>query len=159
MNGVLLLVGIGVVLLAAWLGGRPFFTLLKGFLVELSALRTAVEQQGVQPAVELERRLTAIEEGLDRLPSKWEDIKREAKSYYERARHHVRRTEAELEERGLRDPELADLSREFRLIHGDGGDPEGLPTVRPNVESDQPPTPPTEADWLTLANERKFGGH
>ena len=156
--GALLVLGVFAIALRLWRG--PLSHPPGDHRGELARIAAALEANAIDDGLQLERRLTAIEEQLDRLPSKWQDIKREAKSYYERARHHVRRTQAELEERGLRDPELDGLDRELRLVHGDGGGAQGVPAVSPGVEAGPAPQQaPAFEDYLTAANRRKFGGN
>ncbi len=125
----------------------------------LGRIADALETNTVDNGLNLERRLTAMEEGLDALPRKWDEINDKAKSHYERARHHVRRTKAELEARGFTDPEIDSLDGELRLIHGGGGEDEGVRAVHEDVVRPQAPIEPTEIDHIALGNERKFGGH
>lgn len=160
--------GMIVVVLSVCLAvlGVGVFALLGPLLHALRGLRTAVDglpgafRQG--QAAEQETLLTEVielRELCDRLPQKWEDIKREANSLYKRAHHHVRRTQEELERRGLRDPELDGLDVELRLVDGGGSDEEGVPALHSDLEGPtSAPEPAAVDDWLTLANRRKFGG-
>lgn len=109
---------------------------------------------------DVERRLMVLEDAVDRLPSKWDEVKREAKNFYQRAGHHVRRARTELSERGFADPELEQLSNDLLPIDGGGGSEEGLQHVRAGmaeipraVEEAEP-----QLDWNQITLMRKYGG-
>lgn len=107
-------------------------------------------------------RFNDLEDIVERLPKKWEDIKREAAAAESRARYHVGRAREELEERGLTHPGLEDMADQLQLIDGGGGPGEGVQPMRSEVESvprqDQRSHDPDDGDWERAALTRKFGG-
>lgn len=131
-------------LLVVWRG--PFsrsIGLLPGLLGDISeAIRRGSDARNE----EILSRIHELEDAVDRLPAKWEDVKREAKSFYGRAGHHVRRIEAELQERGLRDPELDDVARDLLPIDGGGSSEQGVLPLREDVEAPEP-TPAAWTPW------------
>ena len=104
--------------------------------------------------IEDERRIIALEDAIDRLPQKWEEIKAEARRSEQRARDHARSARKELEERGFESPGLEAVAQELRLVDGEGGDGEGMQPMRPPMEAGQPPEP---EDWNTATMRYKYG--
>ena len=117
------------------------------------ALMMAAEASRTDPGPDLDRRLKDLEDAIDRLPSKWEEIKREAQSFYNRATHHVRRARKELEESGFRDPELDEIAQ-FDLLEGDarGSGEEGVHPLPTHVAANGLSSEPEH-----LANARAAG--
>jgi 3-oxoacyl-(acyl-carrier-protein) synthase len=108
----------------------------------------------------LEQRFRDLEDLVDRLPQRWEEIKREASRLDARARYAVGRTREELEARGLADERLDDLDRELRVVDGSGSGEGGVQPLRQTVESvprqDPQPEQP-RPEWEQRALARKFG--
>ncbi len=94
-----------------------------------------------------------LEDMVDRLPRRWEEIKSEAGRLDSRARYAVKRVREELSERGLTDDRIEELGHELQLVDGSGGGEEEVPAVRPDVEGE-----PAANDWRALAHARKYGG-
>jgi len=113
------------------------------------------------PEVPFERRLTVLEELVDMLPLKWEEIQRTALGAEARARAHIKRVQKELASLGLEDPGLDRAASELRTIDDNGGEEESVRLVPGGVEADiSPPDrtdPPPHEDWLDLALAAKWG--
>ena len=140
MIATVIVLGLGIALVAVWRLGRPFAHALQQILATVDGLSDALSK-----GQELHSRVMELEDQLDRLPSKWEAIQREAKSYYQRARHHIRNTQEELEARGLESPELTDLQRDLGDVqerNGGGGQQQGVLPLPQGVEA--PPRPSWE---------------
>lgn len=147
---ILLLAGaiVGALGLATWLALGPFATRHHQTLDVLEALSTSIAG-----SEDLRLRLVELEDAVDRLPAKWEDVKRESSSLYHRTRHHIRRTQDQLAERGLEDPELDQLAFEVggvRERNAEGGGGEGVQPVPSGVENPPPPpwAPPSMNDII-----------
>lgn len=111
------------------------------------------------PAPDLEARVREIEDQVDRLPSKWEAMVKEAARAEGRARALVRRTQKELEDRGLVSQGVEAEADQLRLIDGEGGDDSDLQPVRRSVAySEQTPHAPAVDDWKARTLARKYGG-
>lgn len=100
-----------------------------------------------------------LEDLVDRLPQRWEEIQRESARLDARARYAVQRTRKELEERGLADERLDELDTELRLIDGDRG---GVGPMRevPGGVAETQPTPDQQAgdeDWQQRTRALKWG--
>ena len=78
-------------------------------------------------------RLRDLEDLVDRLPQRWEEIKREASRLDGRARYAVTRAREELSTSGLADERLEDLAGELHLVDGNGVPPQEVPEVPENV--------------------------
>lgn len=139
---ILLLAGaiVGASGLAAWLALGPFADRHRQLIGVLEALSSG---GGGEEAIL--QRLVEVEDAVDRLPSKWEDVKRETTSLYNRTRHHIRRTQRELEERGLEDPELDQLEFEVGGVQRRDENGGGSQGVQPMPESVEPTAPPSWA--------------
>lgn len=89
-----------------------------------------------QPAVDeaLEARIRNLEDLVERLPQRWEDIRHEVERRENRARHHVRRVREKLEEHGLEDAAIEDLADELGIEDGSGSSAEGVRLVPPDME-------------------------
>jgi hypothetical protein len=100
-----------------------------------------------------------LEDLVDRLPQRWEEIQRESARLDARARYAVQRTRKELEERGLADERLDELDTELRLIDGDRGGDGPVRAVPGSVAQDQPtPDVPTgDEDWQQRTRALKWG--
>lgn len=99
---------------------------------------------------------------IDRLPARWEQIHAEAdrifkraRSAEERARASVARTQAQLDDLGLREDPLEELAGELGLQHGERGDGQGVPSVSQDMEG-TPPSDDREA-WFEFARQRLRG--
>ncbi len=110
---------------------------------------------------DLKGRLRDVEDLVDRLPKKWEDIKREAAAAETRSRNHIRRAQKELEERGFEDPGIDQLAQELRVHDGDGSEDGGVQPLRSGVESGGDGAPPESfagaEDWRAIASRKKYG--
>jgi len=109
------------------------------------------------PEESLRVRMLDMEDAVERLPRKWEDIKREALASESRARAHIKRAQKELGDRGLADPGVDQLGRELSLLNGDGSEDETVPAVPESVAEPAAPDIGPE-DWRELTRNRKFGG-
>lgn len=101
------------------------------------------------------RRVRDLEHQVDLLPQRWEEMVKEAKRAEARSRAAARRALEELEEHGLRDPNLDEVAGELRLLDGSGVDRRAVQPVRREVE--EVPAQPQEEDWETLTKARKYG--
>lgn len=99
-----------------------------------------------------------LEDLVDRLPARWEDIKREAARLDARARYAVDRARQELAERGLADERLDDVGAQLRLLDGEGGELGGMQPVPTEMARAPEPPPAEPASWEDRARMRKFGG-
>ena len=154
----ILLVG-GVLGVLAWALLGPLRALAAESEGTADLLREVIDSIPKGFSEEDQRRLLEVEEAVDLLPRKWEEIKRDAKSLYGRASHHVGRAREELEARGLRDPELDELDGQLRLIDGGRSEVGGLREVPEGVEARKEGDGQAAADdYLSIANRRKFGG-
>ena len=129
---------------------RDHLTAIQGLSEHLSTLADAPEKA-------FSIRLLDLEDSVERLPRKWEDIKREALAAESRARAHIKRAQKELDERGLSDPGVDQLGRELSLLDGDGGEEGGVSPV-PQALADPPAGDAGPEDWAEVARNRKFGG-
>jgi len=127
-------------------------------LLRISESLERIAQGADEP---LKDRLRDVEDLVDRLPKKWEDIKREAAAAETRARNHIRRAQKELDERGFTDPGVDQLGYELGVSNGDGGDPDGVRRVREEVASvaEQAGTQqvPGPVDWREATRVLKYG--
>ena len=127
----------------------------------LGAIHRQLEESFSGGAEDVETRFRDLEDLVDRLPQRWEEIKREASRLDGRARYAVTRAREELAERGLADERLEDLGRELQLVDGGGSPDGGVQPVREGVESVPQPdlfSPQPEPDWQSAARAVKFGG-
>jgi len=106
-------------------------------------------------------RLRDLEDQVERLPRKWEQIKREAAAAETRARNHIRRAQSELADRGFEDPGIDQLAQELRVHDGDGSENGGVQPLRSGMEGGGDGAPPESfagaEDWRTIANRKKYG--
>jgi len=156
-----LLAVIGAVSLALLAGGGlaalRLFGDVRGILDRTRAIMEGayrVDEKG------LEARFRDLEDLVDRLPQRWEDIKREAARLDARARYAVGRSREELASRGLTDERLDELGAELRILDGEGSEESGVLPMRGAMESVPAPAqqPPSAGDWQSLARARKWGG-
>jgi len=121
----------------------------------------SLERIAEGPETSFSHRLVELEDLVDRLPKKWEDVKREAAAAEARARSHIRRAQKELEERGFEDPGVDQLAHELHVVDGDGGPDDGVRSVRGEVESVAGPpgehVAPDPLDWREATLLHKFG--
>lgn len=115
--------------------------------------KTALETYWSARWDEIDKRIEACEEELDRLPRVWEEFARDAKRSQERARWHVRRVKKELENLGLADGEIDTIDSNLRPLDADGSGEEGVLPLRDAVAK----APQKETDPITLALRRKWG--
>lgn len=147
MNTALIAVAFVVLAGSIVLTGRAFSASLGLLLPEMRAIRKAHEAWCGLGVGDREDRLRALEDAVEMLPQRWDQIRKEAERLDGRARHAVRRVAAELEERGLADDTIDGLAGELRLVDGGGGAQEELPAMPQSVA--EPPPPPT--DWRAAA--------
>lgn len=133
MIATIIVCAIGVLATIVWVVRGPLCVFRQELIGALEGLAMAL-----RGSEETHRRLIELEDAVDRLPAKWEDVQREAKSYYARATHHVRRARQELEERGLADAELDELSQRLQPVDDGGIESEGVPTVSQEMGDDAP---------------------
>ena len=152
------IVSVGFAMLFALWGARVLGVL--GDLLGVLRGVQGVMAEGMQgPGDDVERRFRDLEDLVDRLPQRGEEIKRESTRLDGRARYAVSRAREELAERGLSDERLEDLGRELQLIDGGGSESGGLPAVPEDMGADAGPpqlgTP--EPSWHDVARSVKFG--
>lgn len=97
-------------------------------------------------------RLRDLEDQVERLPKRWEEFKNEATRAESRARAIVRDARRELAESGYEHAALEAQGAELRLHDGDGGEGEGVQSVRRAVGGD------AQSDAVEALKRRKFGG-
>jgi len=156
MLGVLVVIA-GVSWALYW---RAWYTSVSIQRDHLKALQAACEHLSTladAPEKAFSLRMLELEDSVERLPRKWEDIKREALAAEARARAHIKRAQKELSERGLADPGVDQLGRELSLLDGDGGEESGLSAVPQDVAVAAARDPEPE-DWAEVARNHKFGG-
>lgn len=141
---------VGALGVLAW--GAP--RVLTPFLGELRAIRGELSRIGEGPEAAFSQRLLEMEHTLELLPQRWEEFKNEARRAEGRARSIVDGARKELEGLGFEHPGLEEQARELRLVDGDPGPGEAVPTVRTEVES----AAPEAESWRSLGVRRKFGG-
>ncbi len=160
MVSVLAVIG-AVLLLALVVGGRAAFRRFGDLPGTLEGIAGSLSKLAAGPEDTFSIRLRDIEDAVERLPKKWEDIKREAAAAETRARSHIRRAQKELEERGFSDAGVEQLGFELGLVDGGGGNPDGLHPLPNQVEEAAGKTPdnttPDEGGWQEVARRRKFG--
>ena len=128
---------------------RHFWTVPGDFSAGLVALRAI--QDGPEKGFSL--RLLEVEDGLERLPKKWDDIKRAAEACESRARSHTKRALKELEEHGYSDPGVSQMAGELQLLNGEPSEPSGVQPLRDGVEVAEPEI----SDWRAFTRLKKFG--
>jgi len=152
--GVVFAVALIGVALAALARLRDVHTTFLAISASLSELAAGPEQG-------FSIRLRDVEDAVERLPKKWEDLKRDAAAAETRARAHIRRAQKELDERGFADPGVDQMAYELGVSDGVGGEDDGLRSVPGGVEGleEQPVPGPAaaEEDWLAEATRVKFG--
>jgi len=90
-------------------------------------------------AASQEARFRDLEDLVDRLPNRWEEIKREASRLDGRARYAVSRVREELASLDAEDDAVTELAAELELPDVEGGGTEGVLPMRPGVaEAPQP---------------------
>ncbi len=151
-----MLVLLGMVLVAAFLAyGFLFALALRRFWGVPGDFRSGTEslraiQAGPEQGFSL--RLMEVEDGLERLPKKWEEIKREAQAAESRARSHTKRALKELEEHGYSDPGVTQMAGELQLLDGGGSEASGVQPVPEGMAVDEPEV----QDWRAVSRMRKF---
>lgn len=108
-----------------------------------------------QPRHKLDKRVTKLEELVDALPVKWEEMLKHAQRSESRVRAVVRRARQEFAENGLLSPETEAAAEELRDGDGETGDVEQLLALRRAVEANQGQAEP---DWEQVTRLAKFGG-
>lgn len=155
------LAGLCVVFLGLlWRLGDAALSGLRQHNGHLSDIRIAFEMLAEEGAGTVRTRIGDLEDLVDRLPTRWEEIKAESARLDARARYAVGRVRKELEERDLQHDGIESLAGELRLVDGDGSESDGMLAVRADVEevpgpdsSDQP----TPVGWEEAARMKKFG--
>lgn len=126
-------------------------------LKTLEGVRGHLETLSAGPERAFSIRILDLEDAVERLPRKWEDIKREALAAESRARAHIKRAQKELDERGLSDPGVDQLGRELSLLNG-GGSEEGEVSAVPEDVALAPTVDAGPEGWAEIARNHKFGG-
>ena len=111
------------------------------------------------PEESFSHRLLDLEDAVDRLPKKWEEMVRASAAAEARARSHVKRAQKELEERGFTDAGLDQLGQELLSVDEDGSPVEGVQPLRESVDigPESPDADKANEDWREMARMRKFG--
>jgi hypothetical protein len=107
---------------------------------------------------EADGRLFQLEQLVDVLPQKWEEMVKQAKRSEDRARAVVKRAQDQLAEAGYEHPGIEAEASELRRIHGDDSDPEQLQLVPERMDRlpEGAPYDPDEA-WERATKARKYG--
>ena len=105
---------------------------------------------------DLYRRVDALEDTIDSLPTKWEEFEKAVARREARVRQVVYRARQELEERGLVDPGIEAEAQELLSLDGNGSPDGGVQQVRETVEAVEG-QPAPEEDWDTLTKRKKYG--
>lgn len=105
-------------------------------------------------------RVTDLEDAVDRLPSKWDEMVALARRAEERNRGIVRGALEELEEAGYEHAGVEAAAQELRLRDGDGGSSGGVSPVRREVDSVSQGAPEAapdpERDWEAMTFAHKY---
>ncbi len=125
----------------------------------IARISESLERIAEGPEKSFSHRMLDVEDAVDRLPKKWEDMLRASHAAEARARSHIKRAQKELEERGFADAGVDQLGMELRGLDEEGGPGDGLQPLPEDVDigpegasADQ-----SNADWRELARQRKFG--
>jgi len=125
----------------------------------LAPIEESLARMADGPEESFSHRLLDLEDAVDRLPKKWEEMVRAASAAEARARGHIKRAQKELEERGLSDEGIDQLGHELRVVDEDGGPGDGVQrlheSVDPGPEDDT--SDGANENWRELARLRKFG--
>ena len=92
-----------------------------------------------------EARFRDLEDLVDRLPSRWEEIKRESARLDSRARYAVKGIRQELAERGEEADSIEELAAELQLPDAERSQPEGVHPMPPSVAVNE-----QIADWRSV---------
>ena len=125
----------------------------------LASISGSLDRITEGPEASFSHRMLDLEDAVDRLPKKWEDMLRAASAAEARARQHIRRAQKELEERGFSDAGVDQLGHELHVVDEEGGPGDGVQPLLASVD-DSPEGPTSDqanADWRDLARLRKFG--
>lgn len=125
----------------------------------LSRIASALEGAIDAGAKSVRAEIRDLEDLVDRLPRRWEEIQDEARRLDGRARYAASSARKELAEHGLTDDKLEALALELQLGNDDGG---GISELSPMPEAVAGvPGPALVAepaqDWRDEARLRKFG--
>lgn len=147
---VVLAVGLlGGLLAVGWTAARLYRDLLQILREAVAELRKLREG----PEASIGRRIRELEDAVDMLPTKWDQIRRQAEAAESRARYHVRKALDGAD--GGDVAGLAQLAGEFGLLSSgddEGSGEEGVPAMHPRMESE-----PQSDDWRARANAKKYG--
>ena len=152
------MVSVSAVVIAVSLGvlayvGRAALAILQDLSVSNRDLAHTIQSALDDGEGSVKQQIRDLEDLVDRLPARWEEIKREAARLDARARYSVGRARKELSERGITDERLEDLGAELHLVDDEGSDEEAMPAVHPGLE-----TGPDPSDWRQYARWRLSGG-
>lgn len=99
-----------------------------------------------EPSLRVE--LAELRDEMERLPSRWEEIRNETKRHAARAYHHVKRVRGQLAEHGLEDHEIEQLAGELDIPDAEPSGEQGVLPLRADVE--EPPEPTWEEETRRL---------
>ncbi len=105
---------------------------------EMTAIRKAHAAHLKSGAADWEERIRDMEDSVERLPLRWDQIRAEAERFDGRARSAIKRVEKELAANGLADDTIAGLSRELRVSDGGRSGEEEMPPVPAGVAESEP---------------------
>lgn len=103
-------------------------------------------------AASQEARFRDLEDLVDRLPQRWEEIKREASRLDGRARYAVTSIKKELDDRGLEDAGVEGLANELQLVDAGSGGSESVPAMPEGMAQDL-----ANADWRSVVRSQIKG--
>lgn len=146
---------------ALLLGGSALaaVVLFRVHLGSLDAIRELLARIAEGGETPMRVRVSDLEDAVERLPRRWEDIKREAARVDARARSVVARARQEFAESGLADERLETVADELGLRDGEGGGGGGVHAVRDQmaeVARATAPEPPA-GDWVERTRRLKWG--
>lgn len=121
--------------LALWRVGAAVGGSIDASRAELARLADAWEGD----AKTVRQEIRDLEDLVDRLPQRWDEIRKEAARLDSRARHHASRALRELAESGVSDTGLEAVGAELHLVDGGPGGSEGVPAVPPGVANGSEP--------------------
>lgn len=107
---------------------------------------------------EVARQVRELAELVDRLPSKWEEMRDQTLRAEQRSRALVTRARKELAELGLEHAGLDAESAQLRLVDGEGSESGELQPVRRSLAAGELPSAQPPEDWREMTRRKKYGG-
>lgn len=143
-------IGLAAVAFALWRGLRHVSDTIGLLTAEMTAARKAHEAYLRSGQADWEERIRDMEDSVERLPLRWDQIRAEAERFDGRARSAIKRVEKELAASGLTDDTIAGLSRELRVSDGGRSGASEMPAVPEEVATPEPQ--PTTTRQMIMKN-------